>query len=340
MTRRFLILLAILATLYAAPVPGQSPSVKLVPKKWTLPHTPDGHPDLQGFWTNATLTPLERGVLAAITGERIVIPPVSSLTVSDAEAREIEKRIQDGGSFDRRDGPADADVSRAYNNLFVDRGTELARVDGSKRSSLIINPADGKIPQLTPEARRKAAAARLTARFDSVQDRPIGERCIVGFGSAGGPPMLPVGYNSNYQIVQSPGYVMILVEMVHDVRVIRMDGTHAAASVRLWLGDSIGRWEGETLVVDTTNFTDKTRFRGSSENLHVTERFTRTDNGTILYKAVIEDSTSYTSPWTIEYPFVSTPNPLYEYACHEGNYAMVDILAGARKTDAETPQTK
>jgi hypothetical protein len=147
--------------------------------------------------------------------------------------------------------------------------------------------------------------------------------------------MLPVLYNNNYQIVQTPDHVMILVEMVHDTRIIRMNGTHAPANVRQWFGDSIGHWEGDTLVVDTTNFTDRTRFRGSSENLHIVERFTRVDAGAILYRATIDDPTTFTKAWTIEFPFLTTKGPVYEYACHEGNYAMTDILGGARKAEQE-----
>ena len=151
--------------------------------------------------------------------------------------------------------------------------------------------------------------------------------------------MLPVLYNNNYQIVQSAGTIMILVEMVHDVRLIHMDGRpHLPSNIRQWLGDSIGHWEGDTLVVDTTNFTDKTRFRGSGENLHVVERFTRVDDKTILYKVTLDDPTSFTKPWTAEYPFLATAGPIYEYACHEGNYAMVDILGGARATEKEAAE--
>jgi hypothetical protein len=224
----------------------------------------------------------------------------------------------------------------AYNNLFVDRGSQLARVDGVKRASLIIDPPDGKIPPLTPEARdRTANAVRVYTRFDSVKERPLSERCIVGFGSTSGPPMLPVLYNNNYEIVQTQDAVMILVEMVHDIRVIRINGTHKPANIRLLLGDSIGHWEGDTLVVDTTNFTGKTRFRGSSENLHVIERFKRADAQTLLYRATVDDPATFTKPWTLEYPFVATAGPVYEYACHEGNYAMPDILGGARKLEAE-----
>jgi hypothetical protein len=148
--------------------------------------------------------------------------------------------------------------------------------------------------------------------------------------------MLPVLYNNNYQIVQTPDYVVILVEMIHDARIIRINGTHAAPSVRQWFGDSIGHWEGDTLVVDTTNFTDKTRFRGASENLHVVERFSRVDPNTILYKVTIDDPSTFSKIWTMEYPFVATKGPLYEYACQEGNYSMTDILGGARKAEQQT----
>jgi hypothetical protein len=173
-----------------------------------------------------------------------------------------------------------------------------------------------------------------------VKDRPLSERCLLGFGSTSGPPMLPVQYNSNYQIVQTPDYVMILVEMVHDARIIRMNGRHPPTDLRQWLGDSIGHWEGDTLVVDTTNFTDKTKFIGSGENLHVIERFTRTGPDTILYRATIDDPSTFTKQWTVAYPFSATAGPIYEYACHEGNYAEANILRGARKHDEESAVKK
>jgi hypothetical protein len=331
---RILASLAAFTSLIMAPLPGQTSRAAAKTKTWTMPRTPDGHPDFQGIWTNATLTPLERGIVVAITGERVGAPPITTLNISDQDAAAYEKKIKDVGSFDRRDGGADSDVSRAYNNLFIDRGNELARVDGSKRTSLIIDPPDGKIPPLTPEARARAAA-RPVNRFDSVEDRPLGERCLTGFGSTVGPPMLPVGYNNNYQIVQTRGYVMILAEMIHEVRIIHMDGrSHLASSVRQWLGDSVGHWEGDTLVVETTNFTGKTRFRGSGESLRVIEHFTRVDAGTILYRFTIDDPSTFTKPWTAEYPFRATVGPIFEYACHEGNYAEADILGGARKSDA------
>jgi hypothetical protein len=325
MNYRLLAFLGALAVILAAPLPGQVPAKA----KKAVPRTADGHPDLQGTWTNATLTPMERP--AELAGKA---------TLSDEEARAYEKKDLETNDIDKPDAPLLARAGSAetggYNNLFIDRGSELARVDGVKRTSLIIDPPDGKVPSMTQQARQ--ARGRGFDRFDSVGDRPLAERCILGFGSTSGPPMLPVLYNSNYQIVQTPDTVLILVEMVHDIRIIRMNGTHVSANVRQWLGDSIGHWEGDTLMVDTTNFTDKTRFRGASENLHVIERFKRVDANTILYRATIDDPSTFTKQWTMEYPFRAVAGPVFEYACHEGNYAMPDILGGARKSDAEGPK--
>ncbi|HYL36459.1 MAG TPA: hypothetical protein VEV17_11145 [Bryobacteraceae bacterium] len=337
MNHRAPALIGAIGALLIAPLAGQTAGAAAKPrtasaKEWKAPRTSDGHPDLQGIWTNATLTRLER-------------PPelAGKPTLTDAEARAVEKIDLDNGKDPEPGKPlilgniVFSGANDGYNALFIDRGSELARVDGVKRTSLIVDPPDGKVPPLTAEARQRNTAARARGfdRYDSVKDRPIAERCIVGFGSTSGPPMLPALYNSMYQILQTKDSVMIMVEMIHDVRVIRMNGTHKPAGIRQLLGDSIGHWEGDTLVVDTTNFTDETRFRGASENLHVIERFQRVDSGTILYRATIDDPTTFTQPWTMEYPFLATPGPIYEYACHEGNYAMTDILSGARKADAE-----
>ena len=330
MSYRFLACVGALAALLAAPVPGQNARTAAKSKTAAIPRAPDGHPDLQGVWTNATITPLERP--AKFAGRP---------TISDAEATAYEKsedaelKAQDGQS----DGPliaaAGSSGTGGYNVLFVDRGTELERVDGVKRTSLIIDPPDGKVPPLTDEAKKRLSGMmRSFFRYDSIKDRPLSERCIIGFGSTSGPPMMPVLYNNNYQIVQTANTVMILVEMVHDVRIIRMNGTHPPANVRELLGDSIGHWEGDTLVVDTANFTNKTMFRGSGENLHVVERFQRINGNTILYRATIEDPSTFSRPWTVEFPFLSTKGPVYEYACHEGNYAATDIMGGARKQEA------
>ena len=313
-----------------APLPGQTNSRPMVKRQSsTMPRTADGHPDLEGIWTNATLTPMERP--AAFAGK---------LTVSDAEAAVYEKQQQD--ELKAGDGKSDSDFHRragsgetgGYNALFIDRGSELARVDGVKRTSLIIDPPDGRVPPLTPEARGRFASIRRGGTA-SAKDRPLSERCLMSFGSSSGPPMLPVLYNNNYQIVQTPDAVMILVEMIHDARIIRMNTSHATDNVRKWLGDSVGHWEGDTLVVDTTSFNESVNFRGASKNLHIIERFTRVDANTLRYRATIDDPTTFSKSWTIEYPFLSTKGPVYEYACHEGNYSIVDILGGARKEERE-----
>ena len=301
-------------------------------KSSAIPRAADGHPDLQGIWTNATITPMDR------IGDKAAI--------SDGEARAVEKKAAE--DLQNNDGASDSPLLRAagsagtggYNMLFIDRGSELTRVDGMKRTGLVIDPPDGKVPATTAGGRTRgfaAMAGTLTA-FDNVKQRPLSERCLLAFGSSSGPPMLPVLYNNTYQIVQTPDSVMILVEMVHDARIVRINGEHPPSDVRQWMGDSIGHWDGDTLVVDTTNFRTEVAFRGASADFHVTERFRRVDANTVLYRATMDDAATWAKPWTIEYAFSSAKGPIYEYACHEGNYAMTDILGGARKM--ETPTTK
>ena len=325
MKSRILLLIGGLALLAGTTLVGQATKTK-----GAIPRTPDGHPDLQGVWTNATLTPTERP--AVFNGKA---------TVSDAEGRAYEQNDLKTNDIDRDDAPILKAINgdnavAGYNNLFIDRGSELARVDGVKRTSLIIDPPDGKVPPLTPEGRvRLASLFRGGDKYENVKQRPLSERCIIGFGWTSGPPMVPALYNSNYQIVETRDAIMILVEMVHDVRRIRMNAEHLPKTVLQFMGDSVGHWEGDTLVVDTTNFRPENAFRGATESLHVVERFQRVDQNTILYRAIIEDPATFTRPFTMEYPFLASPGPVYEYACHEGNYAMPDIMGGARKLDAE-----
>jgi hypothetical protein len=321
----------LLAVAVAVQLSAQAPK-----PKGAIPRTPDGHPDLEGVWTNATITPLSR-------------PPQfdGKPTISDAEAKAFEAKDKETNTLDsdvtssfnaRTGGPGVG----AYNNLFVDRGSQLARVDGQARTSLIIDPADGHIPATTGRVRTQGGGGQgeqfAGMSYDSVKRRPLAERCLIGFGSTSGPPMLPVLYNNNYEIVQTPDAIMILVEMVHDVRVIRMNAQHDPKAITKWLGDSIGHWEGDTLVVETINVNPQNRFRGASGNFKVTERFKRVDASTILYRATIDDPEAYTKPWTLEYPFSAVAGSVYEYACHEGNYAMQDILGGARKQEAGQPK--
>jgi hypothetical protein len=309
----------LLAAVWLAPLRGQTPSSK--PTAATIPRTPDGRPDLQGIWTNNTLTPLERPTEFRDT------PALTEQAAAAYEQQAVQQRNRD-----RRDGDAEVDVGRAYNELFFDQGARLARIGGTIRSSMIVDPSDGRIPALTPEAQNRVNAAREHVRLhpaDRAQDRSLTERCL--FWATAGPPMLPGPYNNSYQIYQTAGYVAIQSEMIHETRIIPLDGRpHLPPSVRKWTGDSRGHWEGDTLVIDTTNFTAKTAFRGADENLHVIERLTRISPDSLLYRFTIDDPTAFTKPWSGEVPIAATPGPIYEYACHEGNYSLTDILAGAR----------
>jgi hypothetical protein len=287
-------------------------------RTYAPPKTPDGKPDLQGVWTNVTVTPLERPQNLA---DKAFFTP--------AEAAAFEKQVVDRNNADRRDGGAEADVGRAYNDAWYDRGTRVVK---TLRTSLVVDPPDGHVPAMLPDAAKRQQerlAQNRGRQFDGPENRSLAERCLVW--PTLGPPMLPSFYNNNYQIVQGPGYVAIVVEMIHDVRMIPTDGRpHLPSNVRLWMGDPRGHWEGNTLVVDTTNFTNKTAFRGSSENLHLIEKFTRTDPDTLTYEVTVEDPSTWAKPWKIEIPMRKTNDPIYEYACHEGNYAMEGMLAGAR----------
>jgi hypothetical protein len=287
-------------------------------KTYAPPKTANGKPDLQGVWTNVTVTPLERP--ADLKDKAFFTPQ---------EAAAFEKQVVDRNNADRRDGGADADVGRAYNDAWYDRGTRVVK---TLRTSLVVDPPDGHLPAMLPEAAKRQQerlAQNRGHQFDGPENRSLAERCLIW--PTLGPPMLPSFYNNNYQIVQGPGYVAILVEMIHDVRIIPTDGRpHVPSDVRLWMGDPVGHWEGNTLVVDTTNFTNKTAFRGSGENLHLIEKFTRADADTLMYEVTVEDRSTWARPWKIEIPMRKTNDPVYEYACHEGNYAMEGMLAGAR----------
>ena len=277
-------------------------------------------PDIEGIWNYSTLTPLERP--AEFAGKEFLTPK---------EAADFTKQVLERTNMDRRDGSADADVARAYNDAWYDRGTRVATVYGKVRTSLVIDPPDGHLPALTADGQRRAAEraqARRDHPADGPEDRSLAERCL-SFNA--GPPMLPGPYNNFVQILQFRDHVVIANEMIHDARVVPLDGRpHRASSIRTWQGDSVGRWEGATLVVDTVNFTDKTAFRGANERLHLVERFTRADARTLLYEFTVDDPASFTKPWTVALPMTKSSDQIYEYACHEGNYALPDILRGAR----------
>ena len=275
---------------------------------------------LEGVWSFSTLTPLER---PAEFSDRPLI--------SDAEAAAWVKQNLERNNRDRRDGGAEVDVARAVNDYWFERGTELAGRDGRRMTSLIVDPPDGRMPPLTADARAKLAARGADNRdhpADGPENRSLQERCL-SFNA--GPPMLPGPYNNYVQILQMPGHVVIFNEMIHDARLVALDGRpRPPAAVRRALGEARGRWDGATLVVESTNFTGTSNLRGVDENLHLTERFTRATDRTLLYEFTVDDPTAYARPWTVVLPMIRTDDRLFEYACHEGNYALMDILRGAR----------
>jgi len=315
-----------LVALVSIPVAAQAP--KASAKAWNPPRTANGKPDLQGIWNYSTLTPMERPRELA-----------GKIFFSVEEAAEYEKRAIQNRNVDlnRETKPTarvingtveTEDLASAYNEFWWDRGTKVVK---TRRTSLVIDPPDGKIPALTPQAQKRMAALEEPNQrlAEGPEDRPLSERCIVRPNS--GPPMTPTGYNNNFQLIQVPGYVVIFNEQIHDARIIPTDGRpHLPQNMRLWMGDSRGHWEGDTLVVDTTNFTGKTNFRGSGENMHLVERFTRTDPDTLLYEFTVDDPQSFTRRWTAQIPMTMSRDPIYEYACHEGNYSMFTTLSSAR----------
>ena len=308
-----------------APVAAQAPAS--ASGEWVVPRTPDGHPDLQGNWSSATLTPLQRpeGQGPVLTWEEV--------EVRERRAAGFLEVVSRPSDPDRAAPRAGGSVG-GYNGIYIDRGDRVAIVNGEPRSSLITHPADGRVPDRTPEGERRRAESRefrdQFGPYDHPEFRPLGERCLVSFGSNAGPPMLPNGfYNNNYTIVQTADHVLIMAEMVHDARIIRIgDGLRLAAHIRPWLSDSWGHWEGDILVVETTNIHPLQRY--SSESMKVIERFSRVDEATVLYQFTIDDPTTYTEPWGGDVPMKALHGQLYEYACHEGNYALSNILSGAR----------
>ena len=311
----------------------------------TIPRTADGKPDLSGTYDITTATPLERNPKLGIRK-----------TLTETEAEGLAARM----SAFRQSSSLASDTNRpappvggnvgAYNMFWVDLGNSAMRVDGEYRTSVIIDPANGRIPSMTAAGRARAAQYdRSVLRhdgawwlnsegpgpFDNPESLTVVDRCLLGRGVPGGPPVLPTVYNNTKRIVQTPDYVMILIEMVHDVRIIRLNGGHVDPSIRKWLGDSIGWWEGDTLVVDTTNFNNTPSLTGASRDLHVIERFRRVDADTLLYSFTVEDPNSWSQPWSGEYPWPETDDLVYEYACHEANYAMQSMLKAARLLERE-----
>ena len=299
-------------------------------EKWEVPRTPDGHPDLQGNWTNQTMTPIQRR-----EGQGPVYTPEE---VAELEQGYVDRVVEGAqpSDPDRPPPPPKETISAvdSYNDVFFERGSQVAVVYGEPRSSLITFPSNGRIPERTPEAQTRLQERRdLRSQFgeyDHPELRPLAERCLTSYGSPAGPPMLPNGgYNSNYTIVQTPDHVMIMTEMVHDTRIIRMgDGPRLPPHIRPWMGDSWGHWEGDVLVVETSNIHPLQPY--SSADMKVTERFSRMNEEAILYEFTVDDPSTYSESWGGQIPMTAMHDQLYEYACQEGNYALSAVLSGAR----------
>ena len=360
----------VLATLLPGGVLAQGSAQKPSSAKGAVPRTPDGKPDLQGNWSNETQTPLER------QGN-------GPLILTDAEAQAIETRAQlveeyrdQASNPNRTTPPAGGDPKSlvapgqpsfieqitaaaaggvgGYNGFWLAPGSKVIRIDGQARSSIVVEPANGRIPPLTPEGQKRVAAAMAAQRRYGESDHPeartLSDRCLISFGSNAGPPMLPnYFYNNNYTIVQTKDHVVIFTEMVHDARIVRLGASsNLPPQMPSWFGDSIGRWEGDTLVIETTNIQPEQlaqsgplwAYRGASPSLKVTEWISRSGPDTLLYKFRVEDPISLTAPFTGELPFDRLGEPVYEYACHEGNYALSNILSGERSKEKPTAPSK
>lgn len=305
---------------------------------WEMPRTADGKPDLQGIWTNATQTPMQRPEEYGNKG---------FLTADEAADQEQGWRDRidrySAPSDPERAPPSDGNTQAGYNGFWIDRGTNAIQINGEYRTSIIVDPPGGQIPYLEGGRPRNDLRSQWRAMpgvepFDDHELRPLGERCLLAFGSSSGPPMLPVMYNNNYQIVQTPDHVLILVEMVHDARIIRIDQAHYATDFDKWMGDSVGYWDGDALVVKSKNFHAQQSYRGSSDQLTVTERFELIAADKIKYSFTMEDPQSYQLSWTGEIAMNRRPlnEPIYEYACHEGNYAFPGIMGGARELERQS----
>ncbi len=317
---------------------------------WVVPRTADGRPDLQGNWSSATITPLQR------PRDQDAVLSWEEVERREETAAGYLERVSQPSDPDRPAPPQGGDGSRGgagnvggYNGIYIDRGDKVAVVNGEPRSSLITHPANGRMPPRTEEARQRGRERRQLRgqfeQYDHPELRPLGERCLVSFGSNAGPPMLPNGfYNNNYTIVQTADHIMIMTEMVHDARIIRLgERVPLPEHIRPWMGDSWGHWEGDTLVIETTNLSAKQMngtlvYPGGSDEMRVIERLTRVDESTINYEFTVTDPGTYTAPWGGQVPMKALNDLIYEYACHEGNYALGNVLSGARyqeRMDAE-----
>ena len=308
-----------------------------------IPRTPSGRPDLSGTYDVSTLTPMQR---PEELGEAVALSAERAAEIAEGARRRDERRARP--SDPERGAPPQGGRVGGYNGFYIDNGDAAFQVGGQWRTSILIDPLNGRYPLRVDgsEDVRSRTPNPGTAfwledgldahgPYDNMEQRPYGERCMVGFGSTGGPPMLPVLYNNHKRIVQTEDTVMILTEMVHDARIVRLDAEHDPPTIKKWLGDSIGWWEGDTLIVEITNFVDRPAFRRGTGNMTVTERFRMESAGTLIYTFTVDDPTVWTATFTGEYAWPRSGNKVFEYACHEANYALQGIMRGARLLEAE-----
>ena len=307
-----------------------------------IPRTPSGRPDLSGTYDVSTLTPMQR---PEELGEAVALSAERAAEIAEGARRRDERRARP--SDPERGAPPQGGRVGGYNGFYIDNGDAAFQVGGQWRTSILIDPPNGRYPPRVNETPARGRTPNPGTAFwlevgldapgpyDNMEQRPYGERCMVGFGSTGGPPMLPVLYNNHKRIVQTEDTVMILTEMVHDARIVRLDAEHDPPTIKKWLGDSIGWWEGDTLVVETTNFVDRPAFRRGTGNMTVTERFRMESAGTLIYTFTVDDPTVWTATFTGEYAWPRSGNKVFEYACHEANYALQGIMRGARLLEAE-----
>jgi hypothetical protein len=331
---------------YAAPAAASAESS--APAGWKRPKNAMGQPDLSGYWSNATLTPLTRNKrisdkanLTPAEAKQLealwakALADSDAPTAADESTAAVNAKLADSKLVEiRPDFIAAGGDTGGYNTFWIDPGTHLVEINGQYRTSILTT--DNGMPPARKAGAPAPKGGGYRDVYDSYENRSLGERCISGFGRNTGPPMLPNGYyNNNYQIVQTPDSVVINVEMIHDARIVRLNGTHRTDGQRPTMGDSIGHYEGDTLVVETTNIPESQQFIGSWKDLKVTEWFTRLSPTKILYRFQIDDPTLWEKPWGGEYTFNTLTGIVYEYACHEGNYALPGILAGARQKEKD-----
>ena len=333
-TRRCLVaLLTLLSVVLLVPIPLAGQTRTATADEWIPARTSDGQPDISGIFTFRTLTPLSRPTALK---EKATLSPEEAATFEASERERLNRDLFDPEKGQPSAGyqPRSEGGVLSYNEFWYERGVELTQ---DKRTSLVVDPPDGRVPY-TAAYREQAWVRRLNLRngfADSYTDRSLSDRCIMGFNS--GPPMVPGSYNNNVQILQAQGYVAIVNEMVHNARIVPLDG-RPHGSLRQWAGDSRGHWEGNTLVVETINFLRETSLAGSTADTHLVERFRRIDADTVMYEFTVKDQNSYSRPWTATIPLRRTDGPLYEYACHEGNIGLYSIMAGARNKDTQLVQ--